>query len=557
VPIPDAGPNKDSLSLFCIKMSDMATLEALPLAPMSMVTTIALVFAISFLVAVIVIGVAILWKRKASCALPPYSSASMVENIHAVGVKEGLYQMERDRNLFFGIEPGQPGGTKYGSTYRMRIPTVNPMIFSSDHVLCRLVLSGDARSGIAEAEKSLMSMPLNFIDRSGFNLFTHRTANPEHAEARKNMVQSFSTTNLTRTWPHLKNILHEQFHEFRKFAATGETVEMKHVFSMFIMRALSRGAFGVEFTADGTESESTVNGEQFVQDMEICTVEAGFRIMNPFRQYMCWTQSYKADAAAAGRIKAASEKIIRLNREKLAATFPDGEVRPFSIVDHITMHSYKDETARLSDLALMMFAGHDTTLSTFGFLMMELTRNLHIKAKLQRELAEFMPENRSLDSIMHNSSFNDRMLLSSIAGCEYLNWCVKEALRLWPAAAGGPLRELTEDLEYEGMFLPKGAMFASNYYSMFRERWIDQPTTFLPERWGDDNPQLPQLKEMLMPFSLGRRSCIGQNMAMFQLKIVAAHFLHYFDFELMQEPNFEFFITLKPTDLMMRVRERK
>ena len=76
------------------------------------------------------------------------------------------------------------------------------------------------------------------------------------------------------------------------------------------------------------------------------------------------------------------------------------------------------------------------------------------------------------------------------------------------------------------------------------ERIVDRPLDFLPERWAPDNPQLPELKEMFIPFSIGKRACIGQNMAIFQLRIVAAYFLHNFDFTLVGEPDFEYFITL-------------
>jgi cytochrome P450 len=94
-------------------------------------------------------------------------------------------------------------------------------------------------------------------------------------------------------------------------------------------------------------------------------------------------------------------------------------------------------------------------------------------------------------------------------------------------------------------------------HSIFRERWIDRPHDFLPERWLPSNPQLPQLKEMFIPFSCGRRACLGQNMALFQLRLLAAYFLHYFNFNLVGEPRFEFFITLKPVDLLLSVTERR
>ena len=46
-------------------------------------------------------------------------------------------------------------------------------------------------------------------------------------------------------------------------------------------------------------------------------------------------------------------------------------------------------------------------------------------------------------------------------------------------------------------------------------------------------------------------------MAMFQLRIVAVYLLHYYDIELVSEPTFEFFITFKPDELMMKLTERR
>jgi cytochrome P450 len=58
---------------------------------------------------------------------------------------------------------------------------------------------------------------------------------------------------------------------------------------------------------------------------------------------------------------------------------------------------------------------------------------------------------------------------------------------------------------------------------------------------------------MFTPFSLGKRACLGQNLAIFQLRIIAAHFVRYFDFELIEEPTFEYFATLKPRSIVMKV----
>jgi len=116
---------------------------------------------------------------------------------------------------------------------------------------------------------------------------------------------------------------------------------------------------------------------------------------------------------------------------------------------------------------------------------------------------------------------------------------------------------MTDDVKLpNGMLLPKGSMVNLNMYSIMHSPWIDRPYDFIPERWAPSNPQLPLLKEMLIPFSHGKRSCLGMNLAKFSLRYVAANLVHYFDFELVGEPTFEFFVTLKPDELMMKFKER-
>jgi cytochrome P450 len=195
---------------------------------------------------------------------------------------------------------------------------------------------------------------------------------------------------------------------------------------------------------------------------------------------------------------------------------------------------------------------------------MELGRHPEVVARLQAEIATVMPKEPLTGSKLAAGSgaqqqslrHGDQKLLSALCGLEYLNCCIKEAMRLWPVASIGSVRQLDKDMHWRGMLLPKGSSIRAHVFSMFRESWIDRPTEFLPERWSPENPQLPELKEMFIPFSLGKRACIGQNMAMFQLRIVAAYFLHNFDFTLVGEPDFEYFITLKPVDLFLSVKDR-
>ena len=58
------------------------------------------------------------------------------------------------------------------------------------------------------------------------------------------------------------------------------------------------------------------------------------------------------------------------------------------------------------------------------------------------------------------------------------------------------------------------------FYSCFRPTWLDEPDAYKPDRWREDDPMIDRLKAEVFPFSLGRRNCIGQAHAQFQVEAV-------------------------------------
>lgn len=60
-----------------------------------------------------------------------------------------------------------------------------------------------------------------------------------------------------------------------------------------------------------------------------------------------------------------------------------------------------------------------------------------------------------------------------------------------------------------------------------------------------------------MPFGLGKRNCVGQTMALLELKLVLANLLRRYEFELVASdivPEYEG--TLKPKNVHLRAIER-
>jgi cytochrome P450 len=183
-----------------------------------------------------------------------------------------------------------------------------------------------------------------------------------------------------------------------------------------------------------------------------------------------------------------------------------------------------------------------------SFLILGLLRNPKAKATLQAELDGCIPPEALQDT--------SRLNCADIMALPFLAQCLKESIRLWGVIGAGTTRLLTHDIEYEGLHLPKGSTFRAAFYSMTRQPWINQPDDFIPERWTDANPQHAQLKEMLIPFGAGTRQCIGQNLAKMEVALISAFVLRFFDFEILDDPSEQMFLTTKPVDMSVKATLR-
>ncbi|XP_017492126.1 PREDICTED: cytochrome P450 4V2-like [Rhagoletis zephyria] len=118
----------------------------------------------------------------------------------------------------------------------------------------------------------------------------------------------------------------------------------------------------------------------------------------------------------------------------------------------------------------------------------------------------------------------------------YLEAVIKEAMRLYPPEAMRlypPVvsvgRYISTDIVHESFVIPKGATVCILIEKLHRDpHFFPKPDAFLPERFLD--PQAPHLGNSFayIPFSGGKRNCIGGKMAMKELKIILSILLRHF-----------------------------
>lgn len=140
----------------------------------------------------------------------------------------------------------------------------------------------------------------------------------------------------------------------------------------------------------------------------------------------------------------------------------------------------------------------------------------------------------------------------TLPSMQYLTQTIKEALRLYPVVPVLLGRVTTKTVPLGQWQVPAGAMFMLPVQLMHHDpRWFPEPEVFRPERFAPDAPELP--RGVYMPFGTGPRVCLGQNLAMAEMTVIAAMLLQRFDLSVpegMAAPRPTHNVTLRPAEPM-------
>ena len=158
-------------------------------------------------------------------------------------------------------------------------------------------------------------------------------------------------------------------------------------------------------------------------------------------------------------------------------------------------------------IGVLYEAGSDTTAITLDdFIAASL---LHPKAvrKAQEELDTVVGPDRLPN-------------IDDLAKLPYTNGFLLEFMRQRPMIPLGIPHATTQDDEYMGYHIPKGATVLANVWSLGADEEVfENPGSFMPERWVK-NPKLP-----FIAFGFGRRVCTGRHIAMNSLLLTVARIL--------------------------------
>jgi len=270
----------------------------------------------------------------------------------------------------------------------------------------------------------------------------------------------------------------------------GSEIDLDRELRSLTLRVLGRSMFGVDLDAHASDLGPSIQ--------EVLSYVTG-RGLRPVRAPR-WvpTPAQRRFRAALADIDAVIEEVIagceadprrdcELVRLLLAARDPDTG-RPLS----------HDEV--VSDLAVFLIAGHDTTATTLTYALWALGHHPDLQDRVADEVG----------------ALGDRPLnVRDVPGLPFTVQVVHESLRLCPPAAA-LARFATRDTVVDGFRIERGTNVLVGIYAMHRDPSLwDDPETFDPDRFSAERSR-GRDRWQFLPFGAGSRSCIGDHFAMLE-----------------------------------------
>ncbi len=198
----------------------------------------------------------------------------------------------------------------------------------------------------------------------------------------------------------------------------------------------------------------------------------------------------------------------------------------------------------VDEIQLMLFAGHDTTVTAMTNILLHLTHN---PTALARARAEQDAASGALD-------------LESVRAMPYLEAVILESMRMIPPVVG-TFREVVRDVDYDGFRLRKGWAVSVNPAGVHHDAtlWTD-PEHFDPERWLPERAEQDGHPFAFIPFGGGPRRCLGEHFAMLEMQLVLALMLRGYEWSVSpgQDLRHRWLPFPRPRDgLRLRLRARR
>ncbi|KAM9400029.1 cytochrome P450 2U1 isoform 1-T1 [Salvelinus alpinus] len=253
-------------------------------------------------------------------------------------------------------------------------------------------------------------------------------------------------------------------------------------------------------------------------------------------------------------ITAFLKQIITRHRETL------DPANPRDLIDMYLVEMLAQEAAGETDSSFsedylfyiigdLFIAGTDTTTNTVLWMMLYMVVYPDIQERVQAEIDAVVGPDRV-------PSLTDKGSLP------FTEATIMEVQRMTVVVPLAIPHMASETTEFRGYTIPKGTVIIPNLWSVHRDPTMwEEPDDFNPSRFLDDQGNLLR-KECFIPFGIGRRVCMGEQLAKMELFLMFTSLLQAFSFRLPEglappPMHGRFGLTLAPCSYTVTVRPRR
>jgi cytochrome P450 len=197
----------------------------------------------------------------------------------------------------------------------------------------------------------------------------------------------------------------------------------------------------------------------------------------------------------------------------------------------------------------LIVAGSETSATLLSGALYYLLKNMQWMTKLHQELQD-------------NFQSDSDITFASLSRLEILNAIIKETFRIYPVVPTALPRIVTGGgATVCGYVLPPGTRVGVPQYSMNRSsQHFTNPDIYAPERFLRAKEYANDRLDVIQPFSVGPRNCIGKSLAWAEIRTILARLVWNFQFEMVDKNRDwgrqkEFILWDKPS-LMVRLTAR-
>ncbi|XP_048644354.1 vitamin D 25-hydroxylase isoform X2 [Marmota marmota marmota] len=195
----------------------------------------------------------------------------------------------------------------------------------------------------------------------------------------------------------------------------------------------------------------------------------------------------------------------------------------------------------------LIIAGTETTTNVLRWAILLMALYPNIQGQVWKEIDLIMGPDRK-------PSWDDKCKMP------YTEAVLHEVLRFCNIVPLGIFHATSEDAVVRGYSIPKGTTVITNLYSVhFDEKYWKEPEVFNPERFLDSSGYFIK-KEALIPFSLGRRHCLGEHLARMEMFLFFTALLQrfhlHFPYEVVPDLKPRLGMTLQPQPYLICAKRR-